>query len=332
MLELRASLESYLVRVKELAPSGTLDVSVTKRSLVEPLMAALGHELADPRIAVVIQPASPETLGEAFARDERVCLGVLTNGVHWQFFTDSVGRQLLDREPFARWDALTEAPPYEVLRLLSHARFDAELLRGLARRTRQREQVLGELTRLLQPAGELTRLAVANIETADLTQPVLEQWQPIVASALNEWVRMRAGSGLPWTATNDNSKTRPSLAPRIETTQGEIDAFSIVQRLLGAERAIAYEDTPSYFKLHMAPDRTRVLARLQVSGRQTVIWVPLSVELTIELVDGRDVTPISGWSTVTLDSVNDIADLGELFIAAYTQVQAAQGRRGASAA
>ena len=41
-------------------------------------------------------------------------LGILTNGAQWRSFTDVVNENVMDKEPFARWDILAdESPPYD---------------------------------------------------------------------------------------------------------------------------------------------------------------------------------------------------------------------------
>ncbi len=41
-------------------------------------------------------------------------LGILTNGAQWHLFTDVVNENVMDKEPFARWDILAdESTPYD---------------------------------------------------------------------------------------------------------------------------------------------------------------------------------------------------------------------------
>ena len=49
-----------------------------------------------------------EQLGDCFAKDPDVKLGILTNGVAWRFFTDIVHANVMDREPFVTWDVLND--------------------------------------------------------------------------------------------------------------------------------------------------------------------------------------------------------------------------------
>lgn len=348
----------YVKRVKELADHVRGNEQATKQSLIGPFFTMLGYDLTDPRECIPEYKADfgkdrstkpidwafltggsfaffveakevgkrlagyDEQLADYFAKDPNVKLGILTNGAQWRFFTDVVNGNVMDREPFAKWDVLSdEPPPYDVLTILTKTKFNPELIRAYAQSLRERNLLVGELTRLLDPATEFTRLAIANIETRKLTQPVVDGWKPIVASALNEWARQRMlTAALTAPPTND---TKPeATASKVETTAEELQAFAVVQRLLGQERAIAYEDSASYFKLHLAEKRTWVFARLQLDRKQPVVWSPLTVEQTSELAGGRPVASISGWATFTLESVADIAELEDLWLAAYSHVKA----------
>jgi hypothetical protein len=233
----------------------------------------------------------------------------------------------MDREPFAKWDIFAdEPPPYDVITLLQKSSFNAELIRAFAQRQRAQNLLVGELSRLLEPAAEFTKLAVANIETRNLTQLVVESSKPIVASALNEWARQRmltAALSAPQATTTDS----PDPA-KIVTTPEEHEAFEAIAKALGNDLPVAYEDSASYFKIHVAGKRTWVLSRLQLSRKQPLVWVPMSVEQTMPFIGQRSVSTVSGWILVTLDTPREIGELQDLFRAAYAFVLQERGVRG----
>jgi hypothetical protein len=227
----------------------------------------------------------------------------------------------MDREPFAKWDIFADEPaPYDVITLLQKSAFNAELIRAFAQRQRAQNLLVGELCRLLEPASEFTKLAVANIETRNLTQVVVESWKPVVASALNEWARQRmlsaALSAPPQGATLDAETD----GPKVVTTQDELDAFAVIAKLLGESSPVGYEDTATYFKVHVAKRRTWVFARLQLNRRQPVVWVPMSPEETSPLIGDRTTSSVNGWTLVTLDSADELGKLGSLFRSAHDHV------------
>ena len=165
------------------------------------------------------------------------------------------------------------------------------------------------------------RLAVSNIETRNLTEKVVDVWKPVLASALEEWVKQKMLS-----MALDPTKLSQMAADasvRIETTREELDGFATVQRLLGPDRPVAYEDTISYFKIHLKERYTWVMCRLYFGKKRPMIWVPLAVEEAQPLAKQFAVmSPQAGWSGLTLNSVKDLDSLGDLFCKAYDHQKA----------
>ena len=357
MPSFREQIESYIKRVKDLADHVKGNEQATKQSLIGPFFTMLGYDLTDPRECIPEYKADfgkdrstkpidwaflnngsftffveakevgrklagfDEQLADYFAKDPNVKLGILTNGAHWRFFTDVVHPNVMDREPFARWDIFADEPaPFDVITLLQKSSFNAELIRAYAERQRAQNLLVGELSRLLEPAPDFTKLAVANIETRNLTQAVVESWKPVVASALNEWARQRMlSAALSAPHTESSSEPEPE-GSKIETTPEELACFATVSTLLGTDRPIGYEDTVSYFKIHVANKRAKVVARLLLGRRQPAVSVPLPLEIATSLAGGRPVSAASGWSVVAIDSPTEVHELGELFRTAYAAV------------
>ena len=133
-----------------------------------------------------------EQLGDYFAKQPDVKLGILTNGVMWRFFTDIIHANVMDKEPFLTWDVLNDdQPPFDFLKLLQKSQFKTELVRTFAQRQHDLNFLVNELDKLLEPSDEFTRLAIANIEKRNLTPDVVESWKPLVARAIGEWAKLR---------------------------------------------------------------------------------------------------------------------------------------------
>jgi predicted type IV restriction endonuclease len=362
MSNVREAIEAYVKRVKELAEHVRGNEQATKQSLIGPFFTMLGYDLTDPRECVPEYKADfgkdrstkpidwgfknagsfsffveakevgrklsgfDEQLADYFAKDPNVKLGILTNGAQWRFFTDVVNANVMDKEPFAKWDILAdEPPPYDVITLLQKAQFNAELIRTFAQRQRAQNLLVQELTRLLEPSSEFTKLAVANIETRNLTQAVVESWKPIVANAIQEWAKQRTLNAVLAPAANSPEKGATDAGGKIETTQEELDAFDAIRRLLGPERPIAFEDSVAYFKIHLAEKRTWVFTRLQMNRKSPLVWVPLPPDEVAALVPGRPVHARGDWTHVALDGPAQVTELAPLLQAAYTAVRQSRG-------
>ena len=129
---------------------------------------------------------------------------------------------------------------------------------------------------------------------------------------------MLAAPNTPTTAAPEPSK--------LVTLQEELDAFEFIRQLLGAERAIGYEDSVAYFKVHLAERKTWVFARLQLERKAPHVWVPLPSQDVAPHVGSLSLNSTSspGWTGVVLDSVDQFKELGALFKVAYESVRQAK--------
>ena len=355
----RDQIEGYIKRVKDLAEHVRGNEQATKQSLIGPFLSMLGYDLTDPRECIPEYKADfgkdrstkpidwaflhsgnfaffveakevgrklagyDEQLADYFAKDPNVKLGILTNGAQWRFFTDVENPNVMDREPFARWDLFTEEPPpFDVVTLIQKAQFNAELIRAYAQRQRAQNLLVSELTRLLEPHTDFARLAVANIETRNLTEKVIDSWKPVVASALNEWARQRMLSAALAAPQPSEPKAEAS---KIETTKEELDAFAAVKSLLGDDCPVEYEDTTAYFKIHLPTKRMWVVTRLQFRQQSLVVWVRMPQERAAEFVNGRSVSAQGNWSVIILDNADQLPELGNLLREAYFHVKRQRG-------
>ena len=366
MSELRDALQQYTKRVKDLAEHVRGNEQATKQSLIGPLLTLLGYDLTDPRECVpeyrvdfgrdrsvkpidwaFLQDNRPiffvegkevgkklggydEQLADYFAKAPEAKLGILTSGVQWRFFTDVVAANIMDREPFARWDVLNdEHPPYDFLTLLQKSQYNPQFIRTFAERKRAQNLLVSELARLLEPSAEFTRLAIQNIETRMLTERVLEGWKPVLVNAIGEWAKQRAlTSILENPAGGDAAMIGDATsAGRIETTPEELDGLETVRRLLGPDRQVSYEDTVSYFKIHLPERASWVVCRLYFGRKKPAVWVPIPLDLAQGSVSDFPVaTPAVGWSCVTLNSSTEVGQLSELLIAAWEHQRALRTR------
>jgi hypothetical protein len=232
----KEQLEQYVKKVKERQEICQGNEATTKASLIAPLFAILGWDMTDPREcqpeyradfgkgeraatpvdwAFSIHPAFAfiveakecgkklktyaEQLGMYFAKAS-VKLGIFTNGVQWQFYTDLDKENIMDKDPFLSWDILSDDPiPFDFLTLLQKAQFQAQLIRTFAERGRKQSLLVDALTKLLEPSDEFIKLAISvevgdrgSIETRSLHPNVVKEWRPILANALQEWVKLKA--------------------------------------------------------------------------------------------------------------------------------------------
>jgi hypothetical protein len=364
---MRDAIAAYVKRVKDLAEHCKGNEQATKKSLIEPLFTCLGYDVTDPRECIpehredfgknrsvkpvdyaFVKDGSPiffveakqvdrklagfdEQLADYFAKAPGAKLGILTSGVHWRFFTDLENENVMDKRPFVEWQVLSEEPPpQDFLTLLQKSQYNAELMRTFAQRRRQQNLLVEELSRLLEPDPEFVRLAIRNIETRNLTQNVVDSWKPVLKAAIGEWAKQqRLSSVLGEVAPADLSAEPQARKTRvIETTQAELDGFAAVKRMLGPDRPVEYEDTASYFKVHLPGKPFWAVCRLVNFGeRQPSIFVPLPAEQVKNLVASLEVAQAGKrWSRISLEDCGQIELTSGALCAAWDARYAAYGK------
>lgn len=358
---MKEALEGYIKRVSELADHVKGNEQATKQSLIGPLFTLLGYDLTDPRQCVpeykcdfgekrsvkpidwaFLRDGKPiafveakevgkkltgfvEQLADYFAKSPEAKLGILTNGVQWRFYTDLVHANVMDKEPFLTWEVLAEPPPISFLMVLQKTEYNPGLMRTFAQKTHQHNLLLGELTRILEPTPEFTKMAIQNLETRNLTAAVVDTWKPVVASAIIEWANQRALTSVIGPAAQ--SVSGEEAGAKGATTQEELESFALVQRLLGSERPVTFDDATSYFKIHLPERKTWVICRLYLGRKRPTVWVPLPLEQVTAMVPSDSAsTPQSGWSCITLDAPGEIEKLGDVLRAAWDHVKTTRGK------
>jgi hypothetical protein len=121
-----------------------------------------------------------------------VKLGIYTNGVQWQFYTDLDKENIMDKEPFLTWNILVDPIPFDFLTLLQKSQFQSQLIKTFAERGRKQNLLVTALTKLLEPSADFVKLAVKDIETRALHTSVVEEWRPILVNAIYEWAKIKA--------------------------------------------------------------------------------------------------------------------------------------------
>lgn len=152
---MKEQLELYVKKVKELHEL-CRDEQATKASLIAPLFGILGYDMTDPRECIPEYRADfgkgekastpvdwafalsgafvfiveakgagkkigpyAEQLGMYFAK-ALVNLGIYSNGVQWQFYSDVDNVHIMDKQPFLTWNILKDdSVPLDFLKIRS---------------------------------------------------------------------------------------------------------------------------------------------------------------------------------------------------------------------
>lgn len=260
----------------EVKPEFTCDVGTKKGEKVDYAICVGG----DVTILVECKPVTSELsikhASQLFryftATTARVAL--LTNGVVYQFFTDSDRPNVMDEKPFFTLN-LENYRKSDLKHLAAFARvdFNVEQIVNQAGALKLHTQVLAELRKeFSQPSEEFVRLIATRLHDGRLTEQVRERFSAVIVQAIGNLIREGINERLETAINQGEPDTTDASLPEpeaIETTQVEIDGFNIVRaicsKLVAPERVIM-RDAKSYCAILLDDNNRRTLARLHFNS------------------------------------------------------------------
>ena len=242
-------------------------------------------------------------------------IAILTNGQHYHVYTDGDMPNRMDEKPFLMFDLLDiDRTLVPEIQKFSKESFDIDSVVSAA----EELKYIGGIRRIIaaevkDPSEEWVRLFVNRIYEGRTTQRIIDQFRPLVAKALNQYVGDQVNSRLK-TALGDDAPdpNRSTEIPRSETptppapigravladataqadgetdpgvvtTDEEIEGFNIVRAIAVSEVAperIHYRDSKSYFAVLLDDNNRKPIIRLNLNGK--------SVKFVTTFEQGKD--------------------------------------------
>lgn len=311
--EFRDKLTEFAKRAVAAAPR-CLNEESTKMFLVVPMISFLGYDHMDPNevfpehhcdfsekyknrvdfaifkggepvIAIETKPA-----GAASLRDDRgqlrsyfnaartVKMGILTDGLVWEFYADSDEPNMMDANPFLRFDLKDVArgkaddSALEGLGSLSKAVFDPDNIGAEAKRKHIYNSVLAQVATIFaEPPEEFSRPLLRKAGIGHISQKALDEYRPIIQAALREFISRQILHRLDLPKPDAPAPvvpevaSQPPVADAIVTTERELAVYRwVLQRLaflvrddalFGEIAAVDYRDYQGKFVVYYKMER-----------------------------------------------------------------------------
>lgn len=296
----------------------------TKNALIMPFLGALGYDVFDPSEVVPeftadVGTKKGEKVDYAIKRGDEVIIlieakkaseplstnhsgqlyryfsvtkariAILTNGIHYQFFSDLEEPNKMDTKPFLELNILEPKDALiEELTKLTKEFFDLENMLSAASDLKYMREIRRAFEEQLEapdeefvrfffskayPNGRFTqtaRLQFAELVKKTLSQVVADRVSSRLRSALaqEEDARERTENVEPTDALGGEAD---SGKDRIVTTEDELEGFrvvrAIVRRVLDPQRVV-YRDTKGYFGILVDNSNRKPLCRLHLNRAQ----------------------------------------------------------------
>jgi hypothetical protein len=219
-------------------------------------------------------------------------IGVLTNGITYQFFSDLEAPNRMDTKPFLIFSLADVQPEAcEQLKKLTKSAFNMEEMLTAA----QEMKLLREIKRVLAaeyaaPSEEFVRFIASQVHQGRVTQSVRESLEPVLRSAFRQFVaelinaRLKTAMANESPARDDAPKTEGEAGPELTTeeaklaargvvtTDDELEAFRIVRAIVCGVvdvSRVVYRDSKSYFSVLLDDTNRKPICRLYLNSENT---------------------------------------------------------------
>ncbi|MDZ4233482.1 MAG: type I restriction enzyme HsdR N-terminal domain-containing protein [Dietzia sp.] len=241
-------------------------------------------------------------------------IAILTNGQQYHVYTDGDMPNRMDEKPFLIFDLLDiDRTLVPEIQKFSKESFDIESVVNAA----EELKYIGGIRRIIaaevkEPSEEWVRFFVNRIYEGRTTQRIIDQFRPLVAKALNQYVgdqvnsRLKTALGDDAPDPNRSAEMTPAEAPTqapvgqgvvadvpkeadgvtdpgVMTTDEELEGFNIVRAIAVSEvppERVHYRDSKSYFAVLLDDNNRKPIIRLNLNGK--------SVKFVTTFENGKD--------------------------------------------
>lgn len=207
-------------------------------------------------------------------------IGVLTNGVEYQLFSDLEDANKMDSRPFLEFDIrnISDSTVQE-LKKLSKQSFDLDQVLTSANELKYlRAMKLFFNQQLQEPSEEFIKFVIGSVYDGRMIQSVVDQFSPLVKRAFNQFVNERINVRLTTALVDENQiQVVSSAAEEVEETNGiitteeELEAYHIVKAILREVvevSRIAARDVKSYFGVLLDDNNRKPICRFHFNTSQ----------------------------------------------------------------
>lgn len=212
---------------------------------------------------------------------------VLTNGIHYWFYTDTKRTNLVDDKPFFEFNILdfNESSVSE-LKKFSKEVFNPDEMASCARQLLDKKEINRLISeQFIKPSPDFVRLFASQVHKGHIVVAVVDKYTEIIKCSLNDYVNERINEKLMSIINNPDPKIPEPVVnnpePKVEstnilTTAEELEGFYIVKSILREVielNRIQYRDTQTYFGINIDGNRAKTLCRLWLNSEKKFIGI-----------------------------------------------------------
>lgn len=201
---------------------------------------------------------------------------LLTNGIHYQFFTDLDEKNKMDQKPFFEFDicSLKDAAVNEIAKFHKSS-FDVNKILDNASSLKYIKEIRKQIDLEIQnPSPEFVRLFASRLYSGRLTEKVMDEFTELVQKAYGQLIGEKINERLHFALNKEVIIQEKDQIEEVEeskviTSEEELEGYRIVVAILRRKlpiNRIVYRDTQSYFGILLDDNNRKPLCRLHLNG------------------------------------------------------------------
>lgn len=293
----------------------------TKNAFIMPFIQALGYDVFNPLEVVpeftadiglkkgekvdyaIIKDGNPQILIECkwwgetldaynsqlfrYFHTTKAKFGLLTNGIHFRFYTDLVEPNKMDEKPFLEFN-ITDIKEQTVneLKKFHKSYFDVDNIVSSASELKYSSEIRNIMLRELnEPTPDFVRFFVKQVYSGQAKEKIIIQFTDIVKKSLGQLISDIISDRLK-TALKQETEPKPEPAKDVElpkteeskivTTEEEMQAFYIVKAILRQKidcDRIHYRDFQKFFSILLDDSIQKTICKLYLTDNKKFIGV-----------------------------------------------------------
>ncbi len=251
-----------------------------------------------------------------------VKIGILTNGVRYEFFSYFERQKSMDKEPFFVFDFENiDDEKIENLQLFCKSSFDLSVILKKGEELWYYSKITNRLIEILRkPSDEFIRLLAKDFCPSKITSIALEKFRPIVNASITNAITELTQD----TLMNDEVSLEKNKV--IVTTEDEFKAFEQVKTVLKKANKdisnINYKDTVSYFGIYNR-NVNGWFVRFVLDQQPTLVMIRLEYSLAKEIPSDLKLQPLNskGITKIFINSLKDMDKLEPFILKAFEIIE-----------
>ncbi len=217
-------------------------------------------------------------------------IGVLTNGVHYRFYTDLEKPNVMDERPFLEFDLFhpDTATIGEISRLTKGG-FDLDQMLAAAHDLKYLRAIKGFLNgEFTSPSEEFVTFVARHVYEGKLTTKLREAFAGLVHRACQQFVSERVAARLKSAIVQETAASESAVLPEamdappsdqgrlVETTAEEIEGYQIVRAILRQVvpvQRIVMRDVQSYCGILLDDNNRKPIVRMHLNSGKKYLTI-----------------------------------------------------------